>query len=224
VGDPFVDDLLDRLEPLGKLRARKMFGGTGLYCDGIFFGLVAGDVLYFKVDAENLAPYEEAGMARFRPFEDRGGSSLGYYEVPLEVQERPARLVEWARAALAAARRRDATKTKTKTKTKKKTSKSKRAAELPRPSTAAAGATPVSELENIDAGIARWLADVGIRTRADLERAGSLKAYQKVRAARCAPPLEVLWALEGALLGVSSDQVTPQMRERLLMRIRRFRG
>jgi len=107
VVDPFVDDLLERVERLGALRARKMFGGTGIYCDGVFFALVADGVLYFKVDEGNLADFERAGMARFRPFPERSDASMGYYEVPLDVLEQPARLLAWARKALAAAHRRD---------------------------------------------------------------------------------------------------------------------
>jgi len=39
--DPFVEEILERMAPLGALRARRMFGGVGLYCDDVFFGLVA---------------------------------------------------------------------------------------------------------------------------------------------------------------------------------------
>jgi len=131
VGDPYVDELLERMEPLGALRARRMFGGWGIYCGGVFFALVADGVLYFKVDEHNLAHYERAGMARFTPFEGRGGSSLGYYEVPLEVLERPAPLVEWARKALDAARRRDTAKSATK-RARARSSKKPRRAQPPR--------------------------------------------------------------------------------------------
>jgi hypothetical protein len=47
-------------------------------------------------------------MPAFRPFPDRPAAELGYHEVPIDVQERPERLLEWARRALAAASRRDA--------------------------------------------------------------------------------------------------------------------
>jgi DNA transformation protein len=204
VGDPFVDDLLERMEPLGALRARRMFGGWGFYCGGVFFGLVADGVLYFKVDEHNRAEYERAGMERFRPFEDRGGASMGYYEVPLEVQERGARLLEWARKSLDAAGRRDASKRKP----ARKAARKGRAAPD-------ADSIPVRKLLNVEPRIARWLEEVGIQTRADLERSGSVKVFKKLRAAGFEPAFELLWALEGALLDVRGDRLAPEVRERL---------
>jgi DNA transformation protein len=211
VADPFVDDLLERMEQLGALTARKMFGGSGIYCDGVFFALVADGVLYFKVDEGNLADFERAGMARFRPFPDRGDASMGYYEVPLEVQERPAKLVEWAHKALAAAQRRDATKRRP---ARKRSSGSKVAASDPE-------AVPVRKLADLGVKTARWLEEVGIQTRADLERAGSARVFKKLRAAGFEPSLEVLWALEGALLGVSGDRLPAEVRERLRRQVGR---
>lgn len=205
--DPYVDDLLERMEALGALRARKMFGGAGIYCDDVFFALVAGGVLYFKVGEESQAEYERAGMARFRPFEGRGGASLGYYEVPLEVQERSARLIAWARKALSAARERDEAKRKPKGGSRSERHRS-----------ADAGATPVRKLENLGVAASRWLESVGIQTRADLERAGSVRAFEKVRAAGFAPSLRFLWALEGALLDRRWNRLPKTVREDLRRR------
>ncbi len=52
----FVDYLKEVFEQFGQIRARKMFGGYGIYHDGVMFGLVADDTLYLKAD-ENTAPY-----------------------------------------------------------------------------------------------------------------------------------------------------------------------
>lgn len=46
----FVEYLLELLEPSGGVRAKAMFGGFGIYRDNLMFGLVADDILYFKVD------------------------------------------------------------------------------------------------------------------------------------------------------------------------------
>ncbi|HEY6926121.1 MAG TPA: TfoX/Sxy family protein [Steroidobacteraceae bacterium] len=91
------------LEQLGGLRgavARRMFGGAGLYLDELFFGLIASDTLYFRVNDDNRPDYEALGMARFRPYEDKPTLSLNYYEVPSHVLENPAELVAWARRSL----------------------------------------------------------------------------------------------------------------------------
>ena len=46
----FVDYLLDLLKPLGGVSARRIFGGYGIFRDGLMFGLVADDQLFIKVD------------------------------------------------------------------------------------------------------------------------------------------------------------------------------
>ena len=51
----FRDFVLDQLSEVPALSARAMFGGLGLYSGDVFFGLVAADVLYFKVDNINVA-------------------------------------------------------------------------------------------------------------------------------------------------------------------------
>lgn len=79
-----------------------MFGGIGLYADDVFFGILAADVLYFKVDDSSRATYEAAGSKPFRPYADRA-MSMSYYAVPVEVLESAPTLVEWARRAVAAA-------------------------------------------------------------------------------------------------------------------------
>ena len=81
-----------------------MFGGVGLYCDGVFFGILARDVLYLKVDDRNRGDYERAGMKPFKPYPHRAGT-MRYYAVPVGVLEARLELVEWARKAVAAAAR-----------------------------------------------------------------------------------------------------------------------
>ena len=96
--------VLDQLAELGDVTSRSMFGGVGLYCRGFFFGIIARDVLYLKVDERNRPDYERSGMTPFRPYADRP-ASMQYYAVPLEVLESPVDLTRWAREAVAAAER-----------------------------------------------------------------------------------------------------------------------
>ena len=95
--------VLDQLGSLDGLRARAMFGGVGLYAGDVFFGIVAADVLYLKVDGSTRAEYEAAGSTPFKPYAD-GPSSRSYYSVPVEVLESAPTLAEWARRAVTAAR------------------------------------------------------------------------------------------------------------------------
>lgn len=104
VSDEYLTYVVEQLECLGPVQSRRMFGGAGLYCDGLFFALVADDVLYFKVDDSNRADYEAAGMKPFQPFPDKR-AVMQYYEVPIDVLENRETLREWADKALDVARR-----------------------------------------------------------------------------------------------------------------------
>jgi DNA transformation protein and related proteins len=91
----------EQLEPLGPVTTRNMFGGAGVYLDGLMFGLIAGETLYFKVDDRNRADYEEEGLGPFTVQLTRGGTgSFSYYEVPERLYDDPDELVQWARKAL----------------------------------------------------------------------------------------------------------------------------
>jgi DNA transformation protein len=103
----FVAEMVERLAPLGPVRARSMFGGWGLSIDGLTFALVA-DGLYLKADAVSRGRFEEAGLAPFRPFADRP-TTMSYYPMPDAALDDPAEFRDWARegweAALRAAAR-----------------------------------------------------------------------------------------------------------------------
>jgi DNA transformation protein and related proteins len=96
--------VLDQLADLGPVTSRKMFGGVGLYCDDVFFGIIARDELYLKVDDKTRGRYERAGKQPFKPYSNRP-TTMKYYGVPLEVLESSVDLTHWAQAAVAAARR-----------------------------------------------------------------------------------------------------------------------
>jgi DNA transformation protein len=111
----FVAWVVERLEPLGPLRTRALFGGHGLWLDdavgedpsargkGLFFALFADDVLYLKADDETRTFFTGQGLEPFRPFD--GDTVMDYYPVPDEVLEHPERLLAWANRALGAALR-----------------------------------------------------------------------------------------------------------------------
>ena len=101
----FVTMLADNLKPMGDVRKRAMFGGHGLFLEGLMFALIAEDVLYFKVDDHNRAAYEAAGLPPFTYTSSRGTSVMSYYRPPEECLEDPELLNQWARPAMEAARR-----------------------------------------------------------------------------------------------------------------------
>lgn len=100
VGDDFRDFVLEQLAAAGQVTSRSMFGGIGLYLDGLFFALIDDDTLYFKVDDSTRARYEKAGSKPFCPFPDRPDQPMGYWQVPAEVLEDSEELARWAREAM----------------------------------------------------------------------------------------------------------------------------
>jgi DNA transformation protein len=104
--DSFAEFLREQLAPLGRLTLRRMFGKTGVFCDGVMFGMAADNTLYFRVDDDNRAVFEEA--AAFPPlnYEKKGATiDLSFWRVPERLFDEPDELVTWARAALAVAHR-----------------------------------------------------------------------------------------------------------------------
>ena len=63
--DSFAEFLCEQLAPLGRVTMRRMFGKTGVFCDGLMLGMVADNTLYFRVDDDNRAAFKEA--ASFPP-------------------------------------------------------------------------------------------------------------------------------------------------------------
>lgn len=104
VSDEYLTYVIDQFESLGPVRYRRMFGGAGLYFEDLFFGLIADDVLYLKVDDSNRTDYEVEGMEPFKPFPDKK-EVMQYYEVPIDVLENKDTLRDWARKALRVAER-----------------------------------------------------------------------------------------------------------------------
>ncbi len=91
------------MQSVGDVRHRRMFGGYGLFLDGLMFGLIADEVLYFKVDDGNRADFDAAALPPFT-YQRQGKSvQLSYYQAPVEVFEDDELASMWARKAYAAA-------------------------------------------------------------------------------------------------------------------------
>lgn len=104
VDNEFVLTFAEILGPLGTIRIKRMFGGFGLYCDGVFFAIVADDVAYLKGDEKTRKAYDEMGMAPFVVPSGRA-QTLSYFEVPGEWIEDGDQLMAFAHMALGAAHR-----------------------------------------------------------------------------------------------------------------------
>lgn len=100
-----ADHLAELFEPLGGVSIRRMFGGLGVFRQGLMFALVANDVLYFKTDEETLPRFvaEECGPFVFGS--KRGQVETSYRQAPERLYDEPDDFAEWAREAFAVALR-----------------------------------------------------------------------------------------------------------------------
>lgn len=104
--DNFAEFLREQLAPLGRVTMRRMFGKTGVFCDGLMFGMVTDDTLYFRVDDHNGAAFKEAESFPPLNYEKKGRTiDLSFWRAPERLLDEPNELVAWARLALAAAHR-----------------------------------------------------------------------------------------------------------------------
>src|SRR5579859_6381985 len=104
--DSFAEFLREQLAPLGRVTMRRMFGKTGVFCNGVMFGMVTDDTLYVRVDDLNKSVFKEAESTPPLNYEKQGQTiDLAFWRLPERLLDEPDELVTWARAALAAARR-----------------------------------------------------------------------------------------------------------------------
>ena len=106
----FVDHVRELLAPAGQVTDRRMFGGHGVYLDGLFVAIIASDELYLKCDEHSRAAFDDEGCAPFVYYRDGKAATLGFRRAPDEAMDAPHLMLPWARRALAAALRARAAK------------------------------------------------------------------------------------------------------------------
>jgi DNA transformation protein len=102
----FVEHVVETMRRFGPVEPKSMFGGWGLYHQGLFFALIAEDALYIKTDDENRADFEALGLEPFvYAMKDGETLTMSYRAAPEEALENPDVMAEWARRGYAAALR-----------------------------------------------------------------------------------------------------------------------
>ncbi len=99
-----ADYLPELFASFGRITLRRMFGGHGVYHDGLMFGLVIDDTLYLKCDPLIAADFEAEGLEPFT-YSDRNGrrAVMSYRRAPEALLDDPELAAQWARKAYAAA-------------------------------------------------------------------------------------------------------------------------
>jgi DNA transformation protein and related proteins len=82
-----------------------MFGGAGLYRDGVMFGLVSDGDIYLKCDPTIAPMFERAGCRPFAYKKGAGSVTMSYWSLPEQALDDPDALKEWADVAFASAMR-----------------------------------------------------------------------------------------------------------------------
>ena len=189
----FVDHVVERMAEFAPVQAKPMFGGHGVYWQGLMFALIAQEQLYFKADAVSVDDFTRLGLGPFT-YEFKGKvGHLKYYQAPPEVLDESDQMAAWARKAYDCALR-----------------QRKTGAVKPKKSGA-------SGLKNIGPKSLAMLAQAGITSEAQLRKLGAVAAYAKTKAVCPQASLNLLWALEGALTGRHWQQVAASERASLLM-------
>lgn len=101
----FTDYLKEVFQSFGIVNVRRMFGGHGLFHDGLMFGLVVNEVLYLKADPQSRHWFLDEDMAPFIYYKQDKPVSLSYYTAPESIFEDPDEACLWARRAFDAALR-----------------------------------------------------------------------------------------------------------------------
>ena len=110
MSDDFVDYVLELFGPFGTVVSRRMFGGHGVYLDGLMFAIISEDTLYLKADEMNRIEFEQAGCEIFGYARKGRRATLGFFRAPEDAMESPELMLPWAPTAYAAALRANAKK------------------------------------------------------------------------------------------------------------------
>ena len=108
----FVNHVVEMMQTVGPVNAKRMFGGHGIFLEGLMFGLIADNDLYLKVDDKNRDDFTTRGLEPFSYFKKEKEFKLSYYQAPEEALESAEVMREWGNKAYEVALRAAASKAK----------------------------------------------------------------------------------------------------------------
>lgn len=221
----WADHIVAHMAGFAPVVAKPMFGGFGIYCQGLMFALLFEERLYFKVDAFTVGRFAGRGLGPFT-YESKGKTgSLRYHEAPAEVFDDADEMASWARDAHACALRAAAAKASKPSTARKPLGRlsadllasAEPARPDPPPLPDAAGGDELLDLPNLGPASVTMLKRAGITDAPTLRELGSVRAYVRVKHDSPKASLNLLWALEGAISARSWQAVADSDRASLLM-------
>jgi len=199
----FASHIAELMADFAPVQIRPMFGGFGIYWQGLMFALIAQDKLYFKTDDDSQGKFDARDLAPFTYEVNGKVSRLRYHEAPTEVYDEPEHMAVWARLGYECAVRQQAKKAPRRVKKALSGETEARMA--------------LSDLRNLGPKSQEMLAKAGIDTAVKLQTLGAVRAFARTKAACPNASLNLLWALEGALTGRDWKAVAESDRASLLM-------
>lgn len=94
-----ISDIIEWLSPFGDISSRRMFGGYGIYKDGIIIALMDDDELYFKSTLTSESFYQSFNSYPFVYEGQRRPVKMSYWQVPQTVLNDPILLEKWVDTA-----------------------------------------------------------------------------------------------------------------------------
>ncbi len=99
----FSSYVVDMMQTIGPVYSKRMFGGHGIFLEGLMFALIADNVLYLKADKENENDFVAKGLGPFTYSRKGKLTKLSYYQAPEEALEDSEIMNEWANMAYSTA-------------------------------------------------------------------------------------------------------------------------
>ncbi|TPJ42619.1 TfoX/Sxy family protein [Mesorhizobium sp. B2-5-13] len=99
--------IAELFEGLGQVSIRKLFGGKGIYFDGVIVAIVLRGELLLKADEQSAPDFEAAGCRQWTYIGTRHGKlvAMPYWSIPDSAFDDPDEMTVWARRAYEAGRR-----------------------------------------------------------------------------------------------------------------------
>lgn len=107
----FVHYIVDLMQSIGPVQSKRMFGGYGLFLEGLMFGLIVDNTLFLKADKDSEQEFKAKGLEAFTYQKKDKTVSLSYFQAPEEALENYEEMNSWANKAYAAALRAAQSKT-----------------------------------------------------------------------------------------------------------------
>jgi DNA transformation protein and related proteins len=99
------DHIVELFVAFGPVAVRRMFGGAGIFADGLMIGIISDGIVYLKADEHSRPAFAAEGMGPFTYGKAGKRTVMSYWRMPDRLYDDGEELARWASEALAAARR-----------------------------------------------------------------------------------------------------------------------